>query len=170
LLERSKAINYFVATEKDNILGIGGYNQTKLQTFFVDPRHQKKGIENILLIRGDARIVIPRFFSEGTFEKIFVLYPDPWPKDRHAFRRLLNEEMLALLAHHLKKGGELVFATDVKNYAEGVLQNAGRIPSIQKKEIFPKSSFPLERAKPTFFEDKWVAEGKGIHYLWFVKS
>lgn len=133
------------------------------------PRLEKKEITNILLIRGDARVVVPRFFSEGTFERIFVLYPDPWPKDRHSFRRLLNTEMISLLSHHLKRDGDLVFASDVKIYADWVLENAAHVTSLKRLEVKPGTLFPLLATHPTYFEDKWVAAGKEMHYLWFVK-
>src|SRR3989338_3746501 len=130
------------------------------------PRLEKKGIANVSLIRGDARVVIPQFFSENMFEKIFVLYPDPWPKDRHAFKRLLNKEMLSLLCHHLKPEGELIFATDVKDYAAWVIENISDIPDFKRLEVTPGSSFPLLKSKLTFFENKCFSEGKEMNYLW----
>lgn len=138
----------------------------KKRYFRLIPRLEKKEIKNVFLIRGDARVVLPQFFKEGTFEKIYVLFPDPWPKDRHSFRRLLTLEFLSLLAHHLRKDGELVIATDVESYANATLENLKQIQSLQEKKISDDSPLPLQ----TFFEQKWRGQGKKIHTLLFVKK
>lgn len=49
LLKKSKKVIYFVATERDKLLGIAGYDENKVHTFFVDPQFQRKGIGRILL-------------------------------------------------------------------------------------------------------------------------
>ena len=138
----------------------------KKRYFRLIPRLEKKEIKNVLLIRGDARVVLPQFFKEGTFEKIYVLFPDPWPKDRHAFRRLLTIEFLTLVAHHLREKGELIIATDVESYANTTLENLEQIQSLQEKKISDDSPLPLQ----TFFEQKWRGQGKKIYTLVFVKK
>lgn len=121
-------------------------------------RLQKEKLPNILLMWGDARVILPRHFSEKTFEKIYVLYPDPWPKQRHAFHRLLDFKFLSLLALCLKKNGELIVATDSKEYADGILNHVVRIPSLK--------AIPLkDKFQETFFERVWKKEGKKIFYL-----
>lgn len=69
---------------------------------------------------GDARDVLD-WLPPSSIGRIFVLFPDPWPKKRHQKRRLLSPETVAQLARLLKPGGELRFATDNGNYAGEVL-------------------------------------------------
>ncbi|MBI2340662.1 MAG: tRNA (guanosine(46)-N7)-methyltransferase TrmB [Deltaproteobacteria bacterium] len=142
----------------------------KKRYFRLIPRIEKRGIKNIFLIRGDARVIIPRYFGEETFEKIFVLFPDPWPKDRHAFRRLLTVEFFWLLGHHLKPEGELILATDVEWYAEWMTENLRRV-SVLKNRLDPQLfASELPGITPTFFEEKWKNEGRKIYYLLYGKN
>ena len=119
------------------------------------------------MIQGDARIVLPRYFAEKTFEKIYVLFPDPWPKKRHVPKRLLNAEFLSLLTRFMKPGGDLFIATDVTFYAVWVVENARQVRLLNNMgKPFVESSV-LADYEPTFFEMKWRSEGRAIHYLWY---
>ncbi len=131
---------------------------------------EKNKRANILLIKGDARIVIPQFFCENSFEKIVVMFPDPWPKKRHQFRRLLTVEFLALLAHVLKKGGLFTLATDSAEYIDSVRQNLKQVKELVIPEKNPSDSPPFPGYLPTYFEKKWKSEGRKIFYLTTVKN
>lgn len=73
-------------------------------------------LENVRLHRGDARNVMPRLPEDG-FDRIYLLFPDPWPKSRHAKRRFVQPETRDQFARLLKPGARLRIATDVKSYA-----------------------------------------------------
>lgn len=75
------------------------------------------GLENVRLHRGDAREILPRF-ADASLERIFLLFPDPWHKKRHAKRRFVQQSTRADFARMLKPGGQLRIATDVKSYAD----------------------------------------------------
>ncbi|MHA6287823.1 tRNA (guanosine(46)-N7)-methyltransferase TrmB [Maricaulis sp. CAU 1757] len=77
----------------------------------------EQGLENVRLHRGDARDVLPRF-AEASLDRIFLLFPDPWHKKRHAKRRFVQPETRDQFARLLKPGGQLRIATDVKSYAD----------------------------------------------------
>jgi len=131
------------------------------------PRIEKKGLENILLIQGDVRIVLPKLFTEEMFEKIYILFPDPWPKKRHAPKRLLNTDFLSLLVRFLKPGGDLFIATDVTFYAVWVTESADQVALLQNMGTPFVDSARLVNYEPTFFEMKWRAVGRNIHYMWY---
>ena len=78
------------------------------------------GLQNVCLHRGDARDVLPRFV-DGCFDRIFLLFPDPWHKKRHAKRRFIQQSSRDNFARILKPGGKLRIATDVKSYADHVM-------------------------------------------------
>jgi tRNA (guanine-N7-)-methyltransferase len=59
-------------------------------------------------------------FPEAFFDKMFILFPDPWPKTRHHKRRLVSEHFLARLKRLLKPSGFLVLATDHDHYAQQI--------------------------------------------------
>ena len=78
---------------------------------------EERGLENIRLHRGDARDVLPRFKAQS-LDRIFLLFPDPWHKKRHAKRRFVQPSMRDEFARILKPGGKLRIATDMKSYAD----------------------------------------------------
>jgi tRNA (guanine-N7-)-methyltransferase len=78
-------------------------------------------LSNIRIFTDDARLLIEKL-PDSCLEKIFILYPDPWPKTRHHKRRLVSKETLDMLARVMKKGAELRLATDHADYATWMLE------------------------------------------------
>lgn len=131
------------------------------------PRIEKKQLHNVLLIKGDARIHLTKCFAEESFEKIYVLFPDPWQKKRHAYKRLLKVEFISLLARLLRTGGDLFIATDVRLYAEWVVENAAQVGLLHSMGSPFVDRTVLADYETTFFEMKWREEGRVIYYLWY---
>jgi len=85
-------------------------------------RHiDERGVANVRLHQGDAREVLAAL-PDGALSRIFILFPDPWPKARHNKRRLIQPEVVTELARVLKPGGRLRFATDWADYANRALE------------------------------------------------
>ena len=78
------------------------------------------GLTNVRLHMGDALEVLARV-PDGALSFIYLLHPDPWPKARHAKRRMMNDGPVALFAAKLKPGGELRFGTDHPVYLRHAL-------------------------------------------------
>ena len=74
-----------------------------------------KRLSNIRLWRGDALDVLQRV-PDGALTFLYLLHPDPWPKARHAKRRMMNDGPLDLFASKLRPGGEFRLATDDPTY------------------------------------------------------
>ncbi len=74
-----------------------------------------KRLANVRLWRGDALDVLGRL-PDGALRFVYLLHPDPWPKARHAKRRMVNDGPLALFAAKLCPGGEFRLATDDPTY------------------------------------------------------
>jgi len=77
-------------------------------------------LANVRLLEGDARDVMERMPGQS-LDRIFLLFPDPWPKARHAKRRFVQDETAREFVRLLKPGGALRVATDVKAYADHAL-------------------------------------------------
>ena len=85
-------------------------------------RHVEEGaLKNVRILHGDARELIA-LLPDNSIARVFVLFPDPWPKSRHHKRRIIQPEVLQDLARVLKPGGGLRFATDVAHYADWALE------------------------------------------------
>ena len=77
-------------------------------------------IRNIRLHHGDALEVLARI-PDGSLSFLYLLHPDPWPKARHAKRRMMNDGPVQLFAAKLKPGGEFRFGTDHAVYLRHAL-------------------------------------------------
>jgi len=78
-------------------------------------------LSNIRIYADDARDLIASL-PDNSLERVFILYPDPWPKTRHNKRRLISTKLLNSLALVMKKGAELRLATDSADYATWMLE------------------------------------------------
>ena len=77
-------------------------------------------LANVRLHHGDALQVLSRV-PDGSLSFIYLLHPDPWPKARHAKRRMMNDGPVRMFADKLKPGGELRFGTDHPVYLRHAL-------------------------------------------------
>ena len=75
---------------------------------------------NIRIHADDARPLL-RQLPDGCLGRVFVLFPDPWPKKRHHTRRLLSPETVSDIARTMRPGAELRVATDIAEYASAIL-------------------------------------------------
>ncbi len=142
----------------------------KRRYYRIVDRIQKLGIANIQLIAGLAQTVVPRCVASGCLERAYVLFPDPWPKSRHAQNRLLTSDFMAVLACTLKTGGELIVATDYRSYADWVIKNGDKVPSLSRLGTPYCHQKDVPDYIPTYFEKKWRDEGKEIYFLRFQKT
>lgn len=74
-----------------------------------------RNLRNVRLWRGDALEVLQRI-PDGAVSFLYLLHPDPWPKARHAKRRMVNDRPVDLFAAKLRAGGEFRLATDDPTY------------------------------------------------------
>ena len=72
-------------------------------------------VDNIRVFDDDIRLLFKQI-PDNFLDKVYILFPDPWPKKRHAHRRFVNPDNLKEIARIMKKGGILRIATDHKIY------------------------------------------------------
>jgi len=130
---------------------------------------EKQGLFNIKLYDDDARHVL-KWLPAESLKRVFVLFPDPWPKKRHNKRRLLNVATLRLIANAMQPGGELRVATDIGDYARSILV------AFQRSECFIWTAKTPRcwRVKPsdwpeTRYERKALAADRRCYYFCFKK-
>jgi tRNA (guanine-N7-)-methyltransferase len=121
--------------------------------------------DNLRLFTDDARILL-RSLPDGVLSKLFLLFPDPWPKARHAKRRFVHPEQLALIARVLCPGGEWRVASDDPTYQAWVTE------VMAAQDFFtappPASVRPLGWP-PTRYEAKALREGRAPLYWSFIR-
>ncbi|MDB5382779.1 MAG: tRNA ((7)-)-methyltransferase [Rhodospirillales bacterium] len=111
---------------------------------------------NLRIWPRDARHLIAAL-PEGALDKLILLFPDPWPKSRHAKRRFVNPTMLPVVAHALRPGGEWRIASDDPTYQAWVAE------TLAKQDFFdvpPPATVRPEAWPGTRYEAKALREAR----------
>ena len=87
-----------------------------------------RGLANIRIFADDARPLLAAL-APGSVARVFILFPDPWPKPRHHKRRLVAPATLDRLAEIMTDGAELRLATDDPGYLSWMLEHAANHPA-----------------------------------------
>jgi tRNA (guanine-N7-)-methyltransferase len=102
----------------------------------------------------------------GALGRVYLLYPDPWPKARHHKRRFVNAATLAPLALRMAPGAELRLATDIPDYAEHAVAGAAETGLFEPLVASdPDWKHPWSGWRSTRYEAKALREGRQPHYL-----
>ncbi len=125
------------------------------------------GVTNLWLHPGDVRDLFD-VLPDASLSKVFLNYPDPWPKARHHRRRFVTPEYLQALARVTAQGAEFRVATDIPDYVRQTLE-----------EVPPAGFTLIAQAGPggawddwisTRYEQKALREGRVPHYLTFQRA
>jgi len=117
---------------------------------------ESRGLGNVRLYQGDAREILSAF-ADGSLEKLFVLHPDPWPKQRHHKRRLIQAAFLDEAARLLVAGGELRLATDDEPYLLWMLE---RVPVHPAFEWTARTADDWRLYPPDAIETRYAAKAR----------
>ena len=128
---------------------------------------EAQGLENIRIHAGDARPLLAAL-PAASMERVFLLFPDPWPKARHARRRFICPQNLDQLARVMMPGGELRIASDDAGYQAWTLQH---LTARRDFEWLARGPANWRRRPedwpPTRYEDKALKAGRKPAYLRF---
>jgi len=131
---------------------------------------EERGLGNVRLAVEDARDVL-RWMPEASLSRVFILFPDPWPKKRHVKRRLVSAKLLGLLARAMAPGAELRIATDIGDYARTILLAAREHRDFLWQARGPEdwrtgaADWPATR-----YQGKALAEGRRCYFFRFRKG
>ncbi len=116
----------------------------------------RRQLRNVRLARADAREFVEFFLPADSIKAYHIYFPDPWPKNRHHKRRLINSEFIAEIERTLIPGGRLWMATDHVEYFEVMLEVLGKFPRLRAVEA-------EWEGVPTNYEEKYQARGMVIN-------
>lgn len=121
---------------------------------------REAGLENARVLRLETTYAVGWLLPRGTASRVHLLFPDPWPKKKHARHRLFRADFLAEVRQLLAPGGEFLFKTDHEDYAAEAREVvAGGLPGWEPVS-WDEGDFFYPR---TDFEAQWLAQGKSIH-------
>ncbi len=127
-------------------------------------------LANVRIHDGDARLLLESL-ADSSVDRVFLLYPDPWPKTRHHKRRFVNKWALDELHRIMTPGAELRVASDIADYVRWTLREVRRHGGFTWCAETPDDW----RRRPddwpqTRYEQKALAAGRTPSYLRFVRS
>jgi tRNA (guanine-N7-)-methyltransferase len=123
-------------------------------------------LANVRVHYGDARVLLDALPAH-CFERIYLLYPDPWPKERQKKRRFISAANLAQFHRVLKADGLLFVASDIPDYIDWTLAHVSESGLFQLNR---HSGEPYENWTRTRYEAKAIREGRVPQYLAFTKA
>lgn len=126
---------------------------------------QKAGLTNALMLNQNANDLLDQVFPDESLDKIYILYPDPWPKNRHEKRRLIREATYQRYHQVLKPGGEIEIWTDSEKWVTLSLPFLKQLSgSIEQEEVADDT-----RDLRTLFERKAKSKGHPIFHILYKK-
>jgi tRNA (guanine-N7-)-methyltransferase len=126
------------------------------------------GLANVRVIQHDAVEVLRCMIAPGSIDGVHIFFPDPWPKKRHHKRRLIQPDLVRLLAERMKPGAYLHVATDWEDYAGHILAtlSAERLLRNTADRYAPRPEYrPL-----TKFESRGLKLGHGVWDIVFKRG
>jgi tRNA (guanine-N7-)-methyltransferase len=126
---------------------------------------EEKAVNNVVIHYGDARVLLEAL-PDKSFERIYLPYPDPWPKERQKKRRFVNDINLAHFHRILKDGGVFLFASDIPDYVEWTRAHVAVHEGFVEQG---DATVPYENWTETRYENKAIREGRTPAYLTFRK-
>lgn len=145
-----------------NYIGIEKYSSVLLRAL---EKRSETELTNLYFIRFDAEY-LNDIFGTDEISRIYLNFSDPWPKDRHAKRRLTSKEFFGRYDRCLKKEGEVIFKTDNRSLFDFSLEEV-KIAGWELRLVtfdLHHSEF-LEGNVMTEYEERFVALGNPIHKL-----
>src|SRR5260370_22100786 len=105
----------------------------------------RAGLDNLRVVRMDARTLVNLMLSDASVSAYHIYYPDPWPKERHVKHRLFTPTLVASLFRTVEPGATAYVATDVRDYSAEIfpmMLAAGFLPAVEGPPGADRARFP----------------------------
>ena len=126
-------------------------------------KNQRLDISNMQLLRVEARHLVSYMIPDGALDRLHILCPDPWPKERHKGHRLVTSDFLSQIHRVLKKGGIFHFSSDDDPYFDSVADIVERSGLFEQDDSLLDDICDIK----SDFEIRWLDQGKHVrHHAW----
>jgi tRNA (guanine-N7-)-methyltransferase len=130
---------------------------------------RKAGVTNLAVYPGDVRHMFD-VMPAASISKVFLNYPDPWPKTRHHRRRFVTQDHLVPLHNVMKPGAELRVATDIKDYVRQTMVEVPKAGFTWTAEAPDDWRVAWDDWHSTRYEQKAIREDRTPHYMTFRRD
>ena len=148
------------------------FTQSQPQTLFIASEVYDSGIgnllgkilesnsQNILIFNKDIRELLDNLHLIA-FHEIFIICPDPWPKDRHHKRRLLQNDFFDMLNKSMTTESKLFISTDWDNYADDI----SSVLELKDQNLLSKLIPSIPSRNLSKFQKRALSEGRKLHFF-----
>ncbi|MCF7806868.1 MAG: tRNA (guanine(46)-N(7))-methyltransferase TrmB [Simkaniaceae bacterium] len=128
---------------------------------------QQRGLSNLIIVCGDANEFIRYYLKEASIDAIFINFPDPWPKEKHAKHRLIQREFVSQMKRTLKPNRDVTIVTDHPEYS---LQVIGEMRGdFESQYPHPYYTEKDPEYGSSYFNRLWEGMGCFIRFMKFKK-
>lgn len=126
-------------------------------------------LPNLLAVCGEGYRITQHYIPNASVFAVFINFPDPWPKKRHAKHRIVQASFIEQIHRILQPGGVLTMVTDDSSYSREMVDVLLQFSCFES--LFPHPFYVTEYSSygTSYFEDLWRQKGKQIHYHAFRK-
>jgi tRNA (guanine-N7-)-methyltransferase len=119
----------------------------------------RRQLTNLRVLRMESSYALGWLLPAASAQRIHLLFPDPWPKKRHAANRFVSVENIPLIHQALRPDGEFLFKTDHEPYYIEATEVLDASPLLERLPWIPDTEFYPQ----TDFEGHWLKAGKAIY-------
>ena len=127
-------------------------------------------LKNLLIICGEAHTVTSCYFPARSLHHVFINFPDPWPKKKHAKHRLIKDEFVQELDRITVADGSFTFVTDDPDYSDETTQTLQRSAAFKSLHSNPCYTTDYPEYGTSYFDELWRSKGREIRYHCFRKD
>ena len=127
-------------------------------------------LSNLFIVCGEALTFSKFYVPDLSFSAIYINFPDPWPKEKHATRRLLQEPFISEMARTAIPSAPVTIVTDHAEYTSQI--NSAMLANPSWKTRFPAPYYVTEWENygTSYFDSLWREQGLSIHYMQYLKD
>jgi tRNA (guanine-N7-)-methyltransferase len=129
----------------------------------------KRTLRNIAVFKGDGRRFVWEYLFRDMVSEFVVMFPDPWPKEKHHKHRILKRPFLQMLRARLQPGGTLTVVTDDRGYRDWILEQVAGVSGFVS--LFPGgyTDYPQQH-HASLFELRFRERGRNIFSMRYLKQ
>ncbi len=131
---------------------------------------KNNGLDNLFIVYGKAEEFCKYYTSKQSIENLFINFPDPWFKKKHAKHRLIQQSFVEQLATICNPGGCILIVTDNSPYRDQIIDEMRLHNSWENVFDDPFYKKEYENYGSSFFHKLWISLGRDIHYMKFRRK
>lgn len=147
-----------------------GFEIDTIRMKWAECKAYREGYTNVRFVAGDAIRLLPELFKDGEVARAYMNFPDPWPKNKHAKKRMIGKPVLDEFVRIVKPEGDIYVVTDVDTMALVGLKilesHKGTIFNVIGEGVIATE---LEGYPVTIHEMKFRKEGRNINFMHYRK-